>query len=99
MSNNNLAPFEAMDLRELLDTEVISFKKIHANMSMVQDEELEEFMKRALDTKKKSIAAMRNFIDTTININSSDSKVIKGSKNSKNSNTSDSNSDNSDDTK
>lgn len=94
MGNTNLAPFEALDLRELLNTEVVSFKKIHANMSIVQDEELEEFMKRALDTKKKGIASMRSFISSTIDVSSStDSKNGNSSNNNKNSNNSDTNSD------
>ena len=89
MGNTNLAPFEALDLRELLNTEVVSFKKIHANMSIVQDEELEEFMKRALDTKKKGIASMRSFISSTIDTNNNNNNN-NNSKNGSDSNSSES---------
>jgi hypothetical protein len=69
MSNTNLTPYETLELRELLNTEVVSFKRIHASISMAQDEELESFMKRSLESKKKSVGSIRDFINSSINTN------------------------------
>lgn len=88
MSNVNLAPLELVELRELLNTEVVCFKKIHANMAMVQDEELETFMKRSLDTKKKAITSLRDFINSAINVNQSNNNNNKENNENSSSNSS-----------
>nr|WP_312289382.1 hypothetical protein [Clostridium chromiireducens] len=73
MNNNNtnnvgLAPHEMLELRELLDTNVIGVKKIQASMPMVEDDELKSFMERCLDSKKDNINSMQTFIENKINM-------------------------------
>ncbi|MFW2489098.1 hypothetical protein ACN077_11025 [Clostridium chromiireducens] len=73
MNNNNsnnvgLAPHEMLELRELLDTNVIGVKKIQASMPMVEDDELKSFMERCLDIKKDNINSMQTFIENKINM-------------------------------
>lgn len=73
MNNNNtnnvgLAPHEMLELRELLDTNVIGVKKIQASMPMVEDDELKSFMERCLDSKKDNINSMQTFIENKLNM-------------------------------
>jgi hypothetical protein len=69
--NTGLTPHEILELRELLNSEVIGNKKMQASMIMVKDEELKTFMKKCLDTKKDSITAMQGFIENNLNIQAS----------------------------
>lgn len=74
MIDTKLAPYEIIGLKELLNMEVVSFKKIHAALSMVQDDELETFMKRSLDTKNKSISSIRDFVNSAIDTKKQEGK-------------------------
>lgn len=69
-NNNSLAPHEILELRELMDTDIIGAKKMQASMSMVNDDELKSFMERCLDSKKDNINSMQNFIENNLNIDS-----------------------------
>lgn len=69
MSNTtNLAPHEMLELRELMDTDIIGAKKMQASMSMVDDDELRSFMERCLDSKKENLDSMQTFIENNTNI-------------------------------
>jgi hypothetical protein len=69
MSNkNSLAPHETLELRELMDTDIICAKKMQASMPMVEDDELKSFMEKCLDSKKDNINLMQNFIENNLNI-------------------------------
>lgn len=69
MSNTtNLAPHEILELRELMDTDIIGAKKMQASMSMVDDDELRSFMERCLDSKKENLDSMQTFIENNTNI-------------------------------
>lgn len=73
MNNNNgnnvgLAPHEMLELRELMDTNVIGVKKMQASMPMVEDDELKSFMERCLDSKKDNINSMQTFIENKLNM-------------------------------
>lgn len=69
MSNtNNLAPHEMLELRELLDTDIIGAKKVQASMPMVDDDELRSFMERCLDSKKENINSIQSFIENKLNM-------------------------------
>jgi len=73
MNNNNsnnvgLAPHEMLELRELMDTNVIGVKKIQASMPIVEDDELKSFMERCLDSKKDNINSMQTFIENKLNM-------------------------------
>lgn len=47
-----LAPHEAIEVRELISQEMLGIKKINASMNMVDDNELKNFMKDSLAAKK-----------------------------------------------
>lgn len=47
-----LAPHEAIEVRELISQEMLGIKKINASMNMVEDNELKNFMKDSLAAKK-----------------------------------------------
>ncbi|WP_297426798.1 hypothetical protein [Clostridium sp.] len=69
MSNNNsLAPHEILEIRELMDTDIICAKKIQASMSMVEDDDLKSFMSKCLDSKKDNINSMQTFIENNLNM-------------------------------
>ena len=73
MNNNNgnnvgLAPHEMLELRELMDTNVIGVKKMQASIPMVEDDELKSFMERCLDSKKDNINSMQTFIENKLNM-------------------------------
>ena len=53
--NTQLAPHEAIEVRELVSQEMLGIKKINASMNMVQDNELKGFMQDALNAKKASL--------------------------------------------
>ena len=67
-NNNNLTPHEILELRELMDTDIIGAKKMQASIPMVEDDELKSFMERCLDSKKENINSMQNFIETNFDI-------------------------------
>ncbi len=69
-NNNSLAPHEILELRELMDTDIIGAKKMQASMPMVNDDELKSFMERCLDSKKDNINSIQNFIENNLNIGS-----------------------------
>lgn len=67
-NNNSLAPHEMLELRELMDTNVIGAKKMKASMTMVEDDELKSFMEKCLDSKKDNINSMQTFIENKLNL-------------------------------
>ena len=67
-NNNNLTPHEILELRELMDTDIINAKKMQASIPMVEDDELKSFMERCLNKKKENINSMQNFIETNFDI-------------------------------
>lgn len=67
-SNNGLAPHEMIELRELMDNNVIGAKKIQASMPMVEDDELKSFMERCLDSKKENLNSMQTFVENNLNM-------------------------------
>lgn len=68
MNNSNLAPHEVLELRELIDINIVGAKKVQASMDMVEDEDLKTFMESCLDTKKSNIDSMEKFIKSSLNI-------------------------------
>ncbi|WP_143314947.1 hypothetical protein [Clostridium sp. HBUAS56017] len=69
MENKNmLTPHEMIELRELIDVNIIGAKKIQASMSMVDDDELESFMEKCLKNKKENISSMETFIENNLNV-------------------------------
>lgn len=67
-NTNNLAPHEMIELREIMDTNVIGAKKIQASMPMVEDDELKSFMERCLDSKKENLSSMQTFVENNLNM-------------------------------
>ncbi|SDE00628.1 hypothetical protein [Sporomusa acidovorans] len=54
----SLAPHEALELHELIRSEVVCVKKIQASMNMAQDEELRNFMHDSLKTKTTALTEL-----------------------------------------
>lgn len=67
-NNNGLAPHEMIELRELMDTNVIGAKKMQASIPMVEDDELKSFIEKCLDSKKENISSMQTFIENNLNM-------------------------------
>jgi len=71
-SNNNknsgseLTNHELLELHELFSNEIIGVKKDQANISMVQNEELKNFVQESLNSKKNTIQQMQNFINQNV---------------------------------
>jgi similar to spore coat protein len=57
-----LTPHEALEVHELLRSEITGYKKLQSSMSMVQDNELKQFMKDALNSKQNSIEQLQKFV-------------------------------------
>lgn len=63
MQNNvGLAPHEMLELHELMNSEIVSLKKTEASMSMVNDNELKNYIQQCLNSKKSALQQMQNFI-------------------------------------
>jgi similar to spore coat protein len=62
LQNNMLAPHETLEVHELLRSELTCYKKLQANMSIVQDNELKQFMNEAMNSKQRSIEQLQQFI-------------------------------------
>ncbi|WP_026885806.1 hypothetical protein [Clostridium beijerinckii] len=57
-----LAPHEAIEVRELISQEMLGIKKINASMNMVDDNELKSFMKDSLDAKKTALKNIQSVL-------------------------------------
>lgn len=53
--NTQLAPHEAIEVRELISQEMLGIKKISASINMVNDSELKNFMQDSLTSKKTAL--------------------------------------------
>lgn len=53
--NMQLAPHEAIEVRELISQEMLGIKKISASINMVKDSELKNFMQDSLASKKTAL--------------------------------------------
>lgn len=56
------APHEALELHELMLSEITGYKKLQTNIIMVEDNELKAFMKESLGFKRESIERLQQFI-------------------------------------
>lgn len=52
------APYELLEVNELLQSEVISLKKLQASLENVRDAQLRGLMQNTLDAKRGRIAAL-----------------------------------------
>ncbi|WP_238475857.1 hypothetical protein [Clostridium manihotivorum] len=59
---NKFAPHETLELHELLNTGVLAAKKLNTTVGMVKDQELKEFMKNTLTTKKTNINDIQSIV-------------------------------------
>jgi len=57
-----LAPHEALELHELITSELIEYKKLQTTLGMVEDNELKDFMKESMKIKKENIEQLQIFI-------------------------------------
>ncbi|WP_315071727.1 hypothetical protein [uncultured Clostridium sp.] len=53
--NAQLTPHEAIEVRELINQEMIGIKKISSSINMVNDNELKNFMQDSLASKKTAL--------------------------------------------
>lgn len=69
MQNNvGLAPHEMLELHELMNSEIVSLKRTEASMSMVNDNELKNYMQQCLNSKRSSLQQIQNFINNQCNL-------------------------------
>lgn len=61
-NKTQLAPHETLELHELLSTSVLGVKKANANLNMVNDQELKNFLQTSLNSKKSSIQELQGFL-------------------------------------
>lgn len=66
MANSKMAPYEALEVREFLNIEVLGIKKISTTMSMVKDQELKTFMQDSLALKRTAIQEISTVISSQI---------------------------------
>ena len=57
-----LTPHEALELHEMLRSEITGYRKLQATMIMVEDNELKDFMKESIKFKRENIEQVRNFL-------------------------------------
>ena len=57
-----LSPHEALELHEMLRSEITGYRKLQATMIMVEDNELKDFMKESIKFKRENIEQVRNFL-------------------------------------
>jgi hypothetical protein len=65
-SNSGLTNHELLELHELFTNEIIGVKKDQINISMVQNEELKNFVQESLNTRKNTIQQMQNYINQNV---------------------------------
>lgn len=58
----SLTPHEALELHELLRSEISGYKKLQTTINMVEDNELKEFIKESMNFKRDNIEQMQKFI-------------------------------------
>lgn len=58
----SLTPHEALELHELLRSEISGYRKLQSTIIMAEDNELKEFMKESMIFKKDNIEQMQKFI-------------------------------------
>jgi hypothetical protein len=56
-----LAPHEALELHEIIRSEVVGTKRLKAGMALVQDNELRAFMQNTLQMKKDTLTDFKQF--------------------------------------
>lgn len=61
-SGIELAPHETHEIHEMLRSEITGYKKLKASIVLVQDDDLSQFMKDALNSKRDKIEQMQQFI-------------------------------------
>lgn len=65
-NNSGLTNHELLELHELFTNEIIGVKKDQINISMVQNEELKNFVQESLNTRKNTIQQMQNYINQNV---------------------------------
>lgn len=65
-NNSGLTNHELLELHELFSNEIIGVKKAQMNVSVVQNEELKNFVQESLNTKKSTIQQMQNFVNQNV---------------------------------
>ena len=58
----DLAPHEALELHELLRSEITGYKKLQMTVNMAEDNELKEFIKESISFKRENIEQLQKFI-------------------------------------
>lgn len=59
-----LTTHETLELHELLGSKMALLKKLKANKTMVQDQDLAQFIEDSLSMKKSEIQELQNFLGT-----------------------------------
>lgn len=64
MENMNLAPHEALEVREFITQEILEVKKVTTSMDMVNDIELKNYMQDLITNKKTALKNIRTALET-----------------------------------
>lgn len=64
MSNMGLTPHEALEVRELINQEVLGVKKVSASIDMVNDKDLKSYMQDTLSSKKTALKNIQSILQT-----------------------------------
>lgn len=62
MEQNRLAPHETIEVRELVNQEMLSIKKVSASINMVNSPELKSFMQDSITCKKNALNNIKSAV-------------------------------------
>ena len=68
VTTTQIAPHEALELHELIRSEVTCANKMKASIGLIQDSELKNFMEHSLDNKKTILNQYQQFYIKSQNI-------------------------------
>lgn len=63
MDNMQLAPHEAIEVREFVSQELLGIKKISASMNMVNDPELKSYMQDSVSAKQSALQKIQSALE------------------------------------
>jgi similar to spore coat protein len=64
--NMKLTPHEALELHEIIRSEVTVTIKLQASLAMVMDPELKSFMEKVLQSKKELLTQYQGFYEEVV---------------------------------
>ncbi|MGE5627410.1 MAG: hypothetical protein ACM3X7_04740 [Solirubrobacterales bacterium] len=62
MEQNRLAPHETIEVRELINQEMLGIKKVNASINMVNSPELKSFMQDSITCKQNALKNIKSAV-------------------------------------